>query len=69
MKHFPLDGSILHWCPNNDMVYYRPTEGIEDDVDGIVGLFPFREFKKLLVETEDCRLVQSLNIFLFELFG
>ena len=50
MDHFPLDASILPWCPNSDMVYYWPTEGIEDDhdVDGLVELFPFREFKKIV---------------------
>lgn len=52
MTGFPMDGSFLYYCPENEMVYYYPWEALET-----VGkdscppeVFAFRRFNDLLGE-------------------
>lgn len=50
---FPLDGSILYYCGDNDMVYFFTFEGLENEPKGQRRkVLEFRRFSDILKEFE-----------------
>jgi hypothetical protein len=52
MTGYPMDGSYLYYCPENDMVYYYPLEALETEGRNSdpPRVFAFRRFIDLLGE-------------------
>jgi hypothetical protein len=48
---FPLDGSLLFYCGDNDIVYYLCLEAFKDETQGERwSVFEFRKFSEILKE-------------------
>ena len=48
---FPLDGALLYYCNDDDMLYFFPIEGLENESQGSCRhLYKFRRFSEMMDE-------------------
>ena len=51
VNYFPLDGALLYYCDDDDMLYFFPVEGLEDEPEGSCRqLYEFRRFSEIIDE-------------------
>ena len=51
VHRFPLDGALLYYCDDNDMLYFFPLEGLEDEPERPYRqLYEFRRFREMMNE-------------------